>query len=89
MIRALVVYTRVQLRDRRPGMARRTMAEWDSILPAAAFGRISRSPVIQIAAIRMTQRQSRQQTLVHFHGVEAPLPLGRAGTTRLKELMQP
>ena len=81
-------YTRVQLRDRPPGMVRRTMAEWESILPAVAFGRISRSLIIQIAAIRMTQWQSRQQTLVHFHGVETPLPLGRAGTTRLKELVQ-
>ena len=81
-------YTRVQLRGRPPGMVRRTMAEWESILPAAAFGRISRSLIIHIAAIRMTQWQSRQQTLVHFHDVAAPLPLGRAGTTRLKELVQ-
>lgn len=81
-------YTRVQLRDGKPGLVRRTMAEWESLLPAAAFGRISRSLIIQLAAIRATQRQSRQQTLVYFHGVEAALPLGRAGTTRLKELGQ-
>lgn len=81
-------YTRVQRRDRKPGMVRRTMTEWESILPASAFGRISRSLIIQLSAIRMTQWQSRQQTLVHFHGVESPLPLGRAGTTRLKQLVQ-
>lgn len=87
-VEAIRNYTRVQTRDRRPRVIRRTMAEWESILPAAAFGRISRSLIIHIAAIRMTQWQSRQQTLVHFHDVEAPLPLGRAGTTRLKELVQ-
>lgn len=81
-------YTRVQLRDREPGMVRRTMAEWEAILPAAAFGRISRSLIIQLAAIRATQWQSRLQTLLFFHGVEDALPLGRAGTTRLKELVQ-
>lgn len=81
-------YTRVQLRDDRPGLVRRTMAEWESLLPALAFGRISRSLIIQLKAIRATQRQSRQQTLVFFHDVEAALPLGRAGTTRLKELGQ-
>lgn len=88
-VEAVRNYTRVQLRDRRPGLVRSTMAEWESILPPAAFGRISRSLIIQLAAIRMTQWQSRQQTLVCFHGVEAPLPLGRAGTTRLKELVRP
>ena len=81
-------YTRLQLRARLPGMVRRTMAEWEAILPAAAFGRISRSLIIQLAAIRSTQWQSRDQTLVFFHGVEAPLPLGRAGTTRLKDLVR-
>lgn len=82
-------YTRVQLRDGKPGMVRCTMAEWESILPASSFGRISRSLIIQLAAIRATQWQSRLQTLVFFHGVADPLPLGRAGTTRLKELVKP
>ncbi|MGB8853334.1 MAG: LytTR family DNA-binding domain-containing protein [Pirellulales bacterium] len=81
-------YTRLQLRARLPGMVRRTMAEWEAILPTTAFGRISRSLIIQLAAIRSTQWQSRDQTLVFFHGVEAPLPLGRAGTTRLKDLVR-
>jgi len=81
-------YTRVQLRDRKPALVRRTMAEWEAILPASAFGRISRSLIIQLAAIRATQWQSRLQTLVFFHGVADALPLGRAGTTRLKELAQ-
>lgn len=81
--------TRVQLRDRRPGMVRRTMADWDSILPKPAFGRISRSLIVQVAAIRSTQWKSRLQTLVFFQGVAEPLPLGRAGTTRLKELASP
>jgi len=81
-------YTRVQLRDRKAALVRRTMAEWEAILPASAFGRISRSLIIQLAAIRATQWQSRLQTLVFFHGVDDALPLGRAGTTRLKELVQ-
>ena len=87
-VEALRNYTRVQLRDRPPGTVRRTMAEWESILPAAAFGRISRSLFIHLAAIRATQWQSRHHTLIFFHGVAAPMSLGRAGTTRLKELVQ-
>ncbi|NBW96480.1 MAG: DNA-binding response regulator [Planctomycetia bacterium] len=82
-------YTRVQLRARQPGMVRRTMQEWEAILPASAFGRISRSLIIQLAAIRATQWQSRLQTLVFFEGVADAMPLGRAGTTRLKELVKP
>jgi len=80
-------YTRVQQRGRRPGLVRQTMAEWEAILPSGTFGRISRSLIIQLASIRATQWKSRLQTLVFFEGVEDPLPLGRAATTRLKELV--
>ncbi len=86
-VEAVRNYTRVQARDRRPRLVRRTMADWESLLPAPTFGRLSRSLIVQVAAIRSTQWQSRHQTLVSFQGVVAPLPLGRAATTRLKELM--
>lgn len=86
-IEAVRNYTRVQVNDRPSRIVRRTMAEWESILPPRAFGRISRSLIVQFAAIRSTQWQSRDQTLVFFKGHSSPLPIGRAATTRLKELL--
>ena len=86
-IEAVRNYTRVQAVDRRSRIIRRTMAEWEEILPAGSCGRISRSLIVQLAAIRSTQWQSRDQTLVFFRGVIEPLPIGRAATTRLKELL--
>ncbi|NBW85711.1 MAG: LytTR family transcriptional regulator [Planctomycetia bacterium] len=66
---------------------RRTMQEWEGLLPGAAFRRISRSLIVNLPAIRSTQWQSRDQTLLFFKGVEAPLPIGRTAMTRLKELL--
>lgn len=86
-VEAIRNYSRVQTRDRRPRVIRRTMAEWEAILPAGEFGRISRSLIVQLAAIRSLQWQSRDQTLVFFQNVAAPLPIGRAATNRLKELL--
>lgn len=86
-IEAVRNYTRVQIRDRPSRIVRRTMGEWESILPPRAFGRISRSLIVQLAAIRSTQWQSRDQTLVFFTGQPQPLPIGRAATARLKELL--
>jgi len=86
-VEAVRNYSRVQTRDRRPRIMRRTMAEWEAILPAGAFGRITRSLIVQLHAIRALQWQSRDQTLVVFHDVAAPLPIGRAATNRLKELL--
>jgi two-component system LytT family response regulator len=86
-IEAVRNYTRVQARGRRPRIIRRTMAEWEATLPAAMFGRISRSLIVQLTAIRSTQWQSRDQTLVFFREVEDSLPIGRSATARLKDLL--
>jgi two-component system LytT family response regulator len=85
-VEAVRNYTRVQARGHRPWIIRRTLSEWESILPAGIFGRISRSLIVQLPAIRSLQWQSRDQTLVFFKRVDAPLPIGRAATARIKEL---
>lgn len=86
-IEAVRNYTRVQARDSQPRLVRRTMTEWESILPQATFGRISRSLIVQFSAIRSTQWRSRDQTLVLFQGLADPLPIGRSANQRLKELL--
>lgn len=80
-------YSRVQMRGRKPLLIRRTIAEWDSILPTPAFGRLDRSVIIHLAAIHSTQWQSRHQTLIFFRDVVEALPVGRVATARLKTLL--
>lgn len=87
-VEAVKNYSRVQARGRRPRLVRRTMAEWERLLPAGAFQRISRSLVVQLPAISSTQWQSRDQTLLVFAGVPQPLPIGRTAAARLKELLR-
>ena len=86
-VEAVRNYTRVQARDRRPRIIRRTMAEWESMLPVLSFGRVSRSLIVQLSEVRSMQWQSRDQTLVFFVGATDPLPIGRAATSRLKDLL--
>lgn len=87
-IEAIKNYTRIQVPGQRPRMVRRTMAEWEASLPPADFQRISRSLIVQLQAVRSTQWQSRDQTLLFFTGVSEPLPVGRTAATRLKELLK-
>lgn len=69
-------------------IVRRTMADWEAVLPADQFARISRPIIVQIPRIRSTQWQSRDQMLVFFEGSEEPLPIGRTPMARLKECLQ-
>jgi two-component system LytT family response regulator len=86
-IEAVQNYTRVQVAGEEPVILRRTMAEWEALLPPEQFPRISRSLFVQLAGIRSTQWQSRDQMLVFFSGLDAPLPIGRTPMARLKELL--
>jgi two-component system LytT family response regulator len=86
-IEAVQNYTRVQVAAAEPMILRRTMAEWEALLPADGFARISRSLIVHIPKIRSTQWQSRDQMLVFFAGIAAPLPIGRTAMARLKDLL--
>lgn len=86
-IEAVQNYTRVQVAGEQPVILRRTMAEWETLLPTAEFPRISRSLFVQLPKIRSTQWQSRDQMLVLFTGLDEPLPIGRTPMARLKELL--
>lgn len=87
-IEAVKNYTRLQIRGQPARVVRRTMGEWEASLPAADFPRISRSLIVQVPAVRATQWQSRDQTLLFFTGVPDPLPVGRTAAARLKDLLQ-
>ncbi len=87
-IEATQNYTRMQVPGRPAVIVRRTMADWEAVLPADQFARISRSLIVQIPRIRSTQWQSRDQMLVFFEGSEEPLPIGRTPMARLKECLQ-
>jgi len=87
-VEALQNYTRLQLRGGKPIVLKRTLAEWQAILPPDHFGRIGRSLIIQLARLRSTRWQSRDETLLVFEGVENTLPIGRSAAARLKELFR-
>ena len=86
-IEAVQNYTRVQIIGEQLTVVRRTMQEWEAILPPA-FARISRSLIVQVPMIRSTQWQSRDQMLVFFAGLDEPLPIGRTPMARLKDLLR-
>jgi two-component system, LytTR family, response regulator len=87
-IEALQNYSRLQLVGRKPVILKRTLTEWESLLPAEHFGRISRSVIIQLTRLRSSQWQSRDETLLAFDGIEEKLPIGRSAAARLKELFR-
>lgn len=87
-IESLQNYTRLQLVDRKPVVIKRTLSDWEAMLPPEHFGRISRSLMIQLTRLRSSLWQSRDETLLAFDGTDARLSIGRSAAARLKELFR-
>lgn len=65
-------------------MIPRTMVEWERLLPAQGFGRLSRSVIINLKLVDAVRWKSRDRTLVDFSGSTLQLVLGRVAAQRLK-----
>jgi two-component system LytT family response regulator len=87
-IEAVQNCSRVQFAGAPPVLVNRSLAAWEDLLPAERFARVSRSLIVQLARLRSTQWQSRDQTLLFFEGLDRPLPVGRTAAARLKELLR-
>jgi len=87
-IEAMQNYSRLQLQGRAPMVLKRTMAQWEALLPRENFHRLDRSLIIQLALLRATEWQSRNRTQLVFEGVPERLGIGRVAMSRLKELLE-
>ncbi len=75
-------------RTSQPVTVRRNIGEWEAMLPAATLQRLDRSLIVNLQRLSTTQTRSREQTLLSFEGVDAPLPIGRTAAARLKEALR-
>lgn len=78
----------LQLAERDPVVLRRSMREWDALLPAQQFQRLDRSTIVKLSALRTVERVSRSLTLLLFHGFEQSLAVGPTAARRLQELLE-
>jgi len=70
-------YSQVFVAGSAAAFVRRSLTEWEKLLPERAFLRISRSLLVRLAAVREVHPESRELTLVSLEGLDVPLRLGR------------
>ena len=68
-------------------MFRRSLGQWEALLPAEKFVRIGRSQLVHLGRIALVRWKSRDETLLFFAGSEQRLSIGRHAAIRLRELV--
>lgn len=86
-VEALQNYTHLQLSSGPPLLVKRTMKQWEELLPQERFLRLDRSTVVQHRLIERCERQSRSCTFLRF-GSDAQAPTLAVGATAAARLQQ-
>jgi len=87
-IEAMGNYSHVCTSDGRiPLVFRRSLAQWESLLPAGKFVRIGRSQLVHLGRIALVRWKSRDETFLFFEGSEQRLSIGRHAAIRLRQLL--
>lgn len=77
-------FTRIHLAGQPSLLILRTLTQFEEALPRPHFARIGRSMILNLERVRHVTSRGRDQNQVVLDGLEAPLPLGRAATLRLR-----
>lgn len=84
-IRAQQNYSEMRIKGRASSLiVPKSMANWESELPAESFDRLGRSLIVNVMRIQMVSWLSRDETLIEFQDDTQPLRLGRSAARRLK-----
>ena len=81
-------FTRLYQTDGETLFLRRTLAEWETLLPNPPFFRADRSLLFNLSFLRGLTALSRDEAVVKIEGVNYEFELGRAGSTRLRKALR-
>ncbi len=81
-------YSSVHLLGMAPALVRRSLAEWEKVLPPKQFLRVDRSLIIRLDAVHSIHAESRDNTEVIISGQNSPIQLGRRASLFLRRAME-
>ncbi len=81
-------YPKVYLADGSHVLVRRTMNEWENLLPKSLFIRVHRSLIVNLNHVRKVLAKDRDESVIEQTGFPNPIPLGRKPAARLRSALR-
>lgn len=81
-------YTEVFLADGSTEFIRRTISEWEGLLPKSLFTRVHRSLIMNLNHVRKVLAKDRDESVIELAGFPNPIPLGRKPAARLRSALR-
>ena len=80
-------YTAVHMTDGTRSVVRRTLKQWETLLPDDLFYRVHRATIVNLHRIQCARRDSSGACTAIMAGIEEPLEVSRRCAARLKEMV--
>jgi two-component system LytT family response regulator len=81
-------YSLVHLMDGTSTLIRRSMSEWEKLLPKQCFLRTHRSLIVNLQAVKKVVMEARDEIGVELPGFSVPIRLGRRAALRLRRALR-
>jgi two-component system LytT family response regulator len=81
-------YSRVHTVDGSSMFIRRSLSEWESLLPKPLFVRTDRSLVLNLNAVQKLVVESRDEIVVEVKGFSVPIFMNRRASSRLRQALR-
>jgi len=78
------VFTNLYLTDGKMIKIRKSLTEWEELLPETIFVRIHRAVIINLDFVKQIEKWFNQTMIVHMQFYKEPLTISRSYTTKLK-----
>lgn len=79
------VYTQVYIANKKFITVRKSLAEWEKILPENIFVRIHRGTIINLNFIKSIEKWFNQTMIIHLQNYDKPVTMSRSYSAKLKE----
>ena len=78
------VYAQIFLTNKKFVTVRKSLTEWEKLLPDDTFIRIHRAAIINLNYVRLIEKWFNQTMIIHMQNYEKPITMSRGYTSKLK-----
>ncbi len=78
------IYTQIFLTNKKFITVRKSLTEWEKLLPDDTFIRIHRAAIINLNFVKLIEKWFNQTMIIHMQNYEKPITMSRGYTSKLK-----
>ena len=78
------IFTKIFFNDKNSIQVRRSLKEWENILPQKAFVRVNRGAIVNLHHVKLIEKSLNQTMIIYIRHYDKPVIMNRSYLTKLK-----